>query len=154
MDICSITVLMGCWDTIYVAMVFSMGCRRIFSFPTWSIFFTGLGAWRGCFSHICTFNFLIAASQSILPFLEYVIAGAPLVLLVGSSLASSQSVLEPDGRGCVWQGDSCRSSHKAPLLPKSCHVSPMKYLKHNVQWMHFKIYLFCLQHYTFNFVCP
>lgn len=103
--ICSITVFMGCWGAIYATVVFSMGCRRMFAFSTWTISspaFSGLGVWRGGFSHI----YILNSCCSFLPFLEYVIAGAPFVILSESSLASSQSGLEMYGRSCVWQGES------------------------------------------------
>lgn len=105
--ICSITFFMGCWGTIYATMVFSMGCRRLCFFYLDHLLSCLCWPWclKGWFlshlhpqhSHSCC---------SFLPFLEYIIAGAPFVMLAGSSLASSQSVLETYGRSCVWQGDS------------------------------------------------
>jgi len=67
-----------------------------------------------------------AAVQRLLSFLKNVFAEALPVLLSGSALASSGSVLEPAGTGCLtWGmllGPSYRGHPSIPPLPKPCLI--------------------------------
>jgi len=88
---------------------------------TWSTsspsFLADLGVYRVVYLTFFSLLFPTAAVQRFLPCLNYVIAEAPPVSLMGSALASGGSVLEPAGTGSVQHGEPGFFCPKPPLQP-------------------------------------
>ena len=93
-------------------------------------FFTDLGVCRFD-SHFISLlsNCHLTAVLFFLPFVKSIITEALPLFLIALALASSRSVLEPAGTGCIRYGGSfsqllTEATPIAPLLPKSCHTNP------------------------------
>lgn len=125
-----VVLFTGCSGTTCLTTVFSMGCRHL------EHILPLLLHWPWCLqdfsSHIFRISLLYSSRPVFFaPFLKYVITEMPPKLMIGSTLTSGISVLEPPEaaflthRGRSWSL-STTTTFAALLLQKSCHISQIK----------------------------
>ncbi|KAM6059669.1 uncharacterized protein LJ206_014270 isoform 2-T2 [Theristicus caerulescens] len=128
-------ILHGLWVDICSTVVLHHRLHRHhLCSSAWSIssssFFTEFGI-SIVVSLTCShFSLPAAVVEQFLPLLKYVIAEALPPSLMGSALASGESVLELAGTGSVGHGGSfwhhlTEATPAALWLPKPCHVNPI-----------------------------
>ena len=127
---------MGCRGTACLTMVFTTGCRGIsLCSGAWSTsspsFFTDLGVCGVVpltSSHSALSGCNCYSSVTSFPFLKYVIPEALPLLLIGSALGSSRSVLEPAGINFIGHRGSFQQllTEATPGAPPATKTLPRK----------------------------